>query len=135
MVEARPDHAEGHGPHGGVEHEVLAAALGLPPAFGDDDPEDDAGHDAQRVGAQRDRAQVPDADRGAGQGGGQGGGDHGATVAAVTARCSAPAGSAPRSSSAGIARFSPPGGVTVTVGVPLTSLARMESATARTWSR
>src|SRR5665647_628595 len=59
VVKASADDAEGHRPEGDLQHRVGLATAGHPPAGGDPERHDDPGHDRQRVGPHRQRAQVP----------------------------------------------------------------------------
>src|SRR5690606_3206388 len=66
VVEPAADQAERHRPHGDVDDETGAAAARLPAPLAPPDGDDDADDDAQRVGADRDRADFPHSARRAG---------------------------------------------------------------------
>src|SRR5204863_3107032 len=61
VVQPTADDPERHRPDGDVRDEAAAPAARAVPTVRDDDREDDPEDDAQRVAAQRQRAEVPDA--------------------------------------------------------------------------
>ena len=71
VVEASADQAERHGPQGDVVDHAAFASAGHPAAISDHQSGDDPGDDAQRVGADGDRTEVPHALRRAGKRGQQ----------------------------------------------------------------
>src|SRR3954464_6643176 len=77
VVQPATDDAEGHRPGGDVQDVARSAAAGDPAPLGDHPRGDDPGDDAQRVRPDRQRPDLPDALRGAGDGGE----DHAGTLA------------------------------------------------------
>ena len=61
VIQPATDQPERHRPHRHVVDDPAFAAAGHPAAVADDQRGDDAGDDAQRVGPDRDRPEVPDA--------------------------------------------------------------------------
>src|SRR5215213_9372590 len=66
VVEPPTDDAERHRPHRDVEHVARRPPAGLEPLVGQPGADDDAEHDAQRVGPDRQRTELPDRLRRAG---------------------------------------------------------------------
>ena len=68
VVDPATDDAERHGPDGDVSDRPGRTSSSLPATVGDPDRQEDAEDDAEGVGPQRERPQVPDALIGAGDG-------------------------------------------------------------------
>ncbi len=66
VVQAAADESEGHRPHGDVGHGAGPATAGDPPPVAEPHGNEDADDDAERVAAQRNRAEIDHSARGAG---------------------------------------------------------------------